>query len=165
MKYFLFAFILLAFSSCRFNQSKPSEGIAFLQGKWAEDSVLNKSQLISYQQYYITFTCDSFYLNIHSYSKTNLNGGACYDSKSWQEFAKGYYKLVNDTLKLEGNFVDKAYKYKKEGSCYRFGKYKEDFILDKKSEENFIIKSLQTSLYHQLVLKEKLVCMPSIHTK
>ncbi len=158
MKYLYFALLALAISSCSFNQTIPSTGVAFLQGNWTEDSVLNKAQLISYQQYHLTFTCDSFYLNISSFSKKNLNGGSCYDSKSWQEFAKGYYKLENDTLKLEGNFVDNHYKYKKEGSCYRFGKYKEDFILDKKTDSLFVIKSLQTSLYHQLTLKQKLVC-------
>ena len=158
MKLFAFALLLLTISSCSFNQKKQAGGIDFLQGKWTEDSVENKNQLVSYQQYHITFTCDSFYLNIQTYSSVNLNGGACYDSKDWQEFAKGYYTLVNDTLKLEGNFVNKTYKYKPEGSCYRVGKYKEDFILNQTTDGKISVKSLQKGLLHQLLRKEKLVC-------
>ena len=80
----------------------------------------------------------------------NLNGGPCFQSNKWKEFAKGHYKLNKDTLKLEGNFVNQSYKYKPEGSCYRSGKYLEDFILNKKTNQSIEIKSLQTGLHHQL---------------
>ncbi len=157
MKY-LFLFISLIFLfSCSFNKTEQSKGDSFLQGEWAEDSVENKAQLVSYEQNYFTFKCDSFYLNIKTFSKVNLNGGACYDKNSWQEFAKGYYTVVKDTLKLEGSYVDEAYKYKTQNSCYRNGIYQEDFIMQKQGEQ-ILLRSLKTSLYHQLDLKKKLVC-------
>ncbi|MDA9555851.1 fumarate hydratase, partial [Pelobium sp.] len=119
MRLFAVFLVLTSLFACTFNKEKPSTGVAFLQGKWDEDSVENKEQLVSYEQNYITFTCDSFYLKIHTYSKVNLNGGECYNKNNWEEYAKGYYHLVKDTLKLEGNFVNQDYKYKPEGSCYR----------------------------------------------
>ena len=149
MKYILI-FIAIIICACKFNPPKTSKGISFLQGKWAEDSVLNKANLVSYQQYHIRIIADSFYLKIENYAAQNLNGGPCYPSNQWQEFAKGYCKLDADTLKLEGNFVNPSYKYKAEGSCYRSGKYIEDFILNKKSNKSIVIKSLQTGLYHQI---------------
>ena len=156
--YYLLFLSAIFLSACTFNKKEQTGGVDFLQGKWSEDSVENKNQLVSYQQYNVTFTCDSFYLNIKTYSSVNLNGGACYNTKKWQEFAKGYYTLVNDTLKLEGNFVNKTYKYKPEGSCYRVGKYEENFILNNKADGLLNLKSLQKGLVHQLVRKEKLVC-------
>ena len=149
-------------SACTFNKKEQASGVDYLQGKWSEDSVENKSQLVSYQQHDFKFTCDSFYLNIKSFSKVNLNGGPCYDKKAWQEYAKGYYELSGDTLKFKGNFVSKDYKFKPENSCYRVGKYEENFLLINKSADLITIKSLQTNLSHQLTLKEKTVCKPQI---
>lgn len=150
MKYIILVFISLSICGCKFNPPKAREGISFLQGNWIEDSILNNSQLVSYQQYQIRITADSFYLRIENHVARNLNGGPCFQSNTWQEFAKGYYKLNKDTLKLEGNFVNQSYKYKPEGSCYRSGKYLEDFVLNKKTNQSIEIKSLQTGLHHQL---------------
>jgi len=156
-----FCFLLLLSSACTFNKKEQASGVDYLQGKWSEDTVENKAQLVSYQQHDFKFTCDSFYLQIKSYAKVNLNGGVCYDKNSWIEYAKGYYQLVGDTLKLEGNFVSKQYKFKPEGSCYRVGKYQENFIILNKGKvlELLLIKSLQTSLIHQLKLTEKGSCI------
>jgi len=134
--------------ACSFNKEKQSTGIDFLQGTWHEDSVMNKEALVSYQQYQFSFNCDSFYLKVATFSKVNLEGGPCFDKKHWEEFAKGYYKLSKDTLKFEGNFVTEDYKYKAEGSCYRTGKYIEDFLMNTNNKNEITLKSLQTGLYH-----------------
>lgn len=152
----LFAFGLI--TACSFNQTIKSTGEAFLQGNWSEDSVANKAQLVNYEQNYFTFTCDSFYLQINSYSKVNLQGGACYDAKAWKEYAKGYYTLNKDTLKFDGVFVDEKFKYKPEKSCYRFGKFTQNFLIIQQSDSLLNLKSLQTGLNHQLVLKQKRLC-------
>lgn len=158
MKYLLLFILSIFIFSCSFNKEVKSSGELTLQGKWEEDTVKNKSQLVSYQHHSLKFTCDSFYLQLHSYSIVNLQGGTCYDAKDWLEFAKGYYTLVKDTLKMEGNFVNKDFKYKAEGSCYRTGKYIENFILTQQNDSTVLLKSLQTGLSHQLLLKEKLTC-------
>lgn len=157
---FTFFFLVTISSACTFNKKEQVGGIDFLQGKWSEDKIENKAQLVSYQQHDFKFTCDSFYLQIKSYAKVNLNGGACYDKNEWKEYAKGYYELIGDTLKLEGNFVSKEFKFKPENSCYRVGKFQENFILikEEKSSQIIIMKSLQTNLTHQLILKEKGDC-------
>ena len=155
--YFLFITTLLLYS-CSFNKAKYSTGVDFLQGKWNEDSVMNKESLVSYQQYQFSFSCDSFYLKVETLSKVNLEGGSCFNKKHWNEFAKGNYRISKDTLKFEGNFVSEEYKYKPEGSCYRSGKYLEDFILNSDNENIVILKSLQTGLYHQLILKQRGSC-------
>ena len=159
--YFLLLIGAVFSSACTFNKKEQASGVDYFQGKWSEDTVENKAQLVSYQQHDFKFTCDSFYLQIKSYAKVNLNGGVCYDKKSWIEYAKGYYQLVGDTLKLEGNFVSNKYKFKPEGSCYRVGKYQENFIVVNKGKvlEFLLIKSLQTNLIHQLKRTEKGVCI------
>lgn len=159
---FTLYFSAFALSACTFNKKEQDKGINFLQGKWSEGAVENKEQLVSYQKHDFTFTCDSFYLQVKSFAKVNLNGGPCYDKNSWKEYAKGYYKLVGDTLKLEGNFVSEHYKFKAENSCYRVGKYQENFVVIEKANDLITIKSLQTSLTHQLMLKQKLRCKPQI---
>ncbi len=156
--YFFLIIATLLLCGCSFNQTKYSAGEDFLQGKRSEDSVLNKAQLVSYQQYQFSFNCDSFYLKVETFSKVNLQGGPCFDKKHWNEFAKGYYHLVKDTLKFEGNFVNEDYKYKAEGSCYRTGKYLEEFIINNDNKDIITLKSLQTGLFHQLVIKEKGSC-------
>jgi len=154
-------FLLLLSSACTFNKKEQASGVDYFQGKWSEDTVENKAQLVSYQQHDFKFTCDSFYLQIKSYAKVNLNGGVCYDKNSWTEYTKGYYQLVGDTLKLEGNFVSDKYKFKPEGSCYRVGKYQENFVVVNKGKllDLLLIKSLQTNLVHQLKRTEKGVCI------
>ncbi|MBC7653003.1 MAG: hypothetical protein H7098_00850 [Oligoflexus sp.] len=161
LKFPLFIFIICIYiltGGCSFNPKPPSQGVDFLQGKWTEDTVENKEQLVAYQRHRFTFTCDSFYLTIHSFSKVNLQGGSCYDAKEWNEYAKGNYILSKDTLKLNGNFVNKDFRYKAETSCYRTGKYIEDFMLNSHQDSTVHITSLLTGLHHQINLKEKLVC-------
>lgn len=150
--------VLFIVGSCKFNKVETSNGEAFLQGKWTEDSLEDKSQLISYQTFNFTFTCDSFYTVISNYSKVDLQGGSCYDKGEWKEYAKGYYKVAGDTLKFNGNFVDNEFKYKTQGSCYRSGKFTDSFIIDSKTDSSLVLKSLESGTLHQFVLKEKGSC-------
>lgn len=150
--------ILLTLCSCKFNKVEKSKGESFLQGKWAEDSLENKSQLISYQSFRFTFSCDSFYAVINNYSKVDLQGGPCYNKGEWAEYAKGYYKVIGDTLKFNGNFVDHEFKYKTQGSCYRSGKFSDSFLINSKTDSMLVLKSLESGTLHQFLLKEKLSC-------
>jgi hypothetical protein len=154
----LFAVFLLSLQACSFNEQVPSTGDAFLQGSWTEDSIPLKNQLVNYEQYQFKFTCDSFYLQINTQSKVNLYGGECYNSDSWSEYVKGTYTVVADTLKLNGAFVTQDYKYKPENSCYRFGKFEYDFLMQKKHQDTLQIKSKLQTLPHLLVLKKRTPC-------
>nr|WP_294900806.1 hypothetical protein [uncultured Pedobacter sp.] len=150
--------ILFFLAACKFNKVEKSTGEAFLQGKWIEDSLENESQLISYQRFNFTFTCDSFYVIISNFSKADLQGGPCYDKGQWKEYAKGYYKVAGDTLKFNGNFVDFEFKYKTQGSCYRSGKFTDNFIITDKKDSLITLKSLESGTFHRLILKKKLTC-------
>ncbi len=150
--------ILFILGSCKFNKIESSDGEAFLQGKWTQDSTENKSQLISYQGFNFTFTCDSFYTVISNYSKVDLQGGSCYDKSEWKEYAKGYYQVIGDTLKFNGNFVDFEFKYKTQGSCYRSGKFTDSFLINSKTDSILVLKSLESGALHQFSLVEKLSC-------
>jgi len=155
---FLLITSLLFLASCKFNKVEKSTGEAFLQGRWAEEDTLQNSQLISYQRFNFTFTCDSFYVVIRNFSKVDLQGGPCYDKGTWTEYAKGYYKVAGDTLKFDGNFVDAEFKYKTQGSCYRSGKFTDAFLINSKKDSTLALKSLQAGTLHRLLLQEKLEC-------
>lgn len=154
----LLALLLLA-SACKFNKVEKSAGEAFLQGKWTEDSLESETQLISYQRFNFNFTCDSFYTVISNFSTVDLQGGDCYKKGQWKEYAKGYYKIVGNTLKFNGNFVDSEFKYKTQNSCYRSGKFTDSFIINSKADSLVVLKSLETGTLHRLLLKEKAFCM------
>ena len=149
---------LFFLASCKFNKVETSDGEAFLQGKWTEDSLKSKTQLISYQGFDFTFTCDSFYTVICNYSKVDLQGGPCYEKGEWKEYAKGYYQLTGDTLTFNGNFVDAEFKYKTQGSCYRSGKFTDSFLLSSTTDSTILLKSLESGTVHQFSLKERLIC-------
>lgn len=149
---------LFLLTACKFNKIEESKGNAFLQGKWTEDSLENKSQLISYQSFSFTFTCDSFYTVINNFSKVDLQGGSCYEEGKWTEYAKGFYKQTGDTLTFNGNFVDAEFKYKTQGSCYRSGKFTDSFLINTKTDSTLVLKSLESGTLHQFLLKEKLSC-------
>ncbi|ADY53825.1 hypothetical protein Pedsa_3290 [Pseudopedobacter saltans DSM 12145] len=148
----------LVICSCTLNPSVQNLGDEDLQGFWAEDSVPLQDKLVSYEKYYLKFTCDSFYLNIKNYSKVNLNGGDCYNKNEWQEYVKGTYEVNKDTLHLNGAFVSSTYRFKPQGDCYRFGNFKEEFILKKISADSLELYNTITSISHIIELKEKLSC-------
>jgi len=149
---------LLIFSSCSFNPNVPKAGEGFLQGTWAEDSIENKDQLVSYERFDFKFTCDSFYLKSTSFSTINLDAGECYNGNTWREYAKGFYTFDKDTLILNGVFVNKDFRFKPESSCYRFGKMEEKFLVEKVNSDTIIINSTLSHLRHILVLKERTNC-------
>lgn len=157
-KSFLVFIVSLIVSSCALNPPAKHYGEDFLQGLWVEESVPLQDKLVSYERYHFKFTCDSFYLNIKSYSKVNLNGGTCYNKNEWQEYVKGTYKMNQDTLHLQGAFVSSTYRFKPQGDCYRFGNFKEDYILKRLSADSIVLNSTITSLPHTITLKEKLSC-------
>lgn len=157
-KSFLVFIISLAISSCAFNPPPDNSGKEFLQGFWIEDSIPFQDKLVSYEKYHFKFICDSFYLNIKNYSKINLDGGECYDQNEWQEYVKGTYKVRQDTLHLEGSFVSATYRFKPQGDCYRFGNFREEFVIKKVSADTLELNNTVTPLPHIVVLKEKLNC-------
>ncbi len=153
-----FSFLYILLTSCSFNPKTVNYGDSSLQGDWEEEKVLHEDKRVSYERYKLRFTCDSFYMDIHNFSKVNHDAGECYKDNNWHEYVKGIYTITGDTLKLKGAFVNEHYRYKPEGSCYRFGNYRENLLLRKKGTDTLVIKNNISPLPHVLVLKNKLEC-------
>jgi hypothetical protein len=133
-----FAFLLSAFTfaSCSFNANLQGKGEAYLQGEWRQDSVPMQKKLTEYSLYNISFSCDSFFMQIHTFSKANNGDNSCTTSGHWTEYVKGNYQQHGDTLHMRGQFCKANYTLKPEGGCFRSGIY----------EETFNIKKLKDSL-------------------
>jgi hypothetical protein len=128
-----FAFLLLAFSfaACSFNPALQGRGEAYLQGEWRQDSIPMQKKLTEYSLYDITFSCDSFFMQIRSFSKVNNGADSCMASGHWTEYIKGNYQQRKDTLRLRGQFCNANYTLKPEGGCLRSGIYEESFMVKK----------------------------------
>src|ERR1700710_1837451 len=95
-----FAFYLSAFTlivalgvpSCSPNANLQGKGEVWLQGEWQQESVPMQNKLMEYSLYHITFSCDSFYMQIKSFSKVNSGADTCMRSGQWTEYVKGAYQ-------------------------------------------------------------------------
>jgi hypothetical protein len=130
-----FCFLLLAFSSgCWFNPNMQTPGQGYLQGEWQQDSVTNQKQLTTYSLYHIKFSCDSFFMSMHTFSKVNTGADTCMASGQWMEYTRGTYQQVHDTLFLAGQFCNSNYTIKDDKGCFRSGDYIEDFKVTQKTD-------------------------------
>jgi len=131
-----FGFLLSAFTfvSCSFNANLQGKGEAYLQGEWRQDSVPMQKKLTEYSLYNISFSCDSFFMRISSFSKANNGDSNCTASGDWTEYVKGAYQQHSDTLHLRGQFCNANYSLKQEGGCFRSGIYEETLFVKKKTD-------------------------------
>jgi hypothetical protein len=134
----VFTFLLVAFTfvSCSFNANLQGKGEAYLQGEWRQDSVPMQQKLTEYSLYNVSFSCDSFFMRISSFSKVNNGAGTCTASGHWTEYVKGGYQQHDDTLHVRGQFCNANFSLKQDGDCPRSGIY----------EETLIVKKLKDSL-------------------
>lgn len=155
----LILFLITAFfSSCKFNPNLQGKGADFLQGVWHEDSVSYRADLLQYTTHQFKFTCDSFYVTLNTFAKTNIYPDSCFNEGRWTEYAKGNYTVRNDSLHIYGTFTKPNFKQKISG-CYRIGQYLETFIIKENSAESIELMSLKQHLPLKLALKEKITCI------
>ena len=130
-----FCFLLSALSfGCWFNPNVQGKGQLYLQGEWRQDSVPNQKRLLEYSLHHLRFSCDSFYIQVNSYSKVNNNADTCLHSDHWSEYIKGTYQQRNDTLFLKGLFCNPDYTLKEDAGCLRIGVYEEAFKVKKQRD-------------------------------
>jgi hypothetical protein len=156
---YAFCFLLSAFSfvSCTLNPDLQGKGEAYLQGEWRQDSVPMQEKLTEYSLYNISFSCDSFYMRINSFSKVNNGDSKCTVSGHWTEYIKGNYQQTGDTLHVRGQFCNANYSLKEEGGCFRLGIYEETFVVKKNSDS--LISLRGTSVIPiDLHLKKRTTC-------
>lgn len=155
---FLF-FISFLLSACRFNPNIQKPGSPAFQGVWEEADLPYKDSLLLNLKHTFKFTCDSFYVNIESFSKVNYYADSCFKGGNWKEYAKGNYVIREDTLYLVGAFTHANYKQKLSG-CYRTGMYNPKFLIRKTGDEMIELVNLHQHVPMSLILKEKIVCNP-----
>ncbi|WP_121196996.1 fumarate hydratase [Mucilaginibacter gracilis] len=157
--FWLLVSCLLLLNSCSFNPNYQRKGSDFLQGEWKQDSVERQKLLVSYELHNFRFTCDSFYVSIASNSKVNYGADTCMNSGHWMEYAKGTYEQQSDTLHLKGFFCNPDFSLKKEGGCFRFGAYVEDFKISSKSDSALALLSFSSTIPVKLRLVKRVPCV------
>ena len=156
-----FCFLLFAFGSgCSFNANVQTPGQVYLQGEWQQDSVTNQKQLLSYSLYRIKFSCDSFYMTIHSFSKVNNGADTCMRSGEWREYTRGTYQQNKDTLRLKGQFCNADMTIKDDKGCFRSGDYEEFFKVTKRSDSVIRFASVSSVIPIDLHLIKRTTCHP-----
>ena len=157
---FVLGFGLLAFLfSCTRLPNVQGKGEMLLQGVWNQDSIVNAGKLLNYTQHRFKISCDSFYVDLTTYSKVNYYEDSCFNKGIWKEYAKGTYAVKGDTLILNGTFTKSNYKQKVSG-CYRNGRYLSNFKIKSSSANSLVLESLNDQRECILVLKEKIICVP-----
>ncbi len=155
-----FCFLLSAVSSCSFNPNYQGKGTAFLQGEWKQDSIDREKQLVNYSLYNFSFSCDSFYLHMESFSKVNSGSDTCMNSGHWHEYIKGTYEQKTDTLHLSGFFCNRDYSLKSVGGCFRSGVYEENFKIISKTDSAINLLPFNGFMALKLNLIKRIICVP-----
>jgi hypothetical protein len=160
MSRFLLLFLLVIglLTSCRFNPNLQGKGADFLQGEWVEDSVKYRDELLQYTTHRFKFTCDSFYVTLNTFAKTNIYPDSCFNGGKWTEYAKGLYAIRGDSVFISGTFTKPNFKQKISG-CYRIGEYLETFIVKDRKAESIGLESLKQHRPMQLSLKRRTTCI------
>ena len=156
---FLFLLLAFAFTACRRLPNIQGKGEAFLQGVWNQDTVANSDNLLNYTQHKFKLTCDSFYVDLKTYSKVNYYEDSCYNKGVWKEHAKGIYLVRGDSLFLEGDYTKANYKQKVSG-CYHTGRFIKSFYIKSMRPEAIQLQSVNDQRDIDLVLKERIICEP-----
>jgi hypothetical protein len=150
---------ITAFLGCERRPNVQGNGETFLQGVWNQDSVANATKLLNYTQHHIKFTCDSFYVDLTTHSRVNYYEDPCYNNGVWKEYAKGVYQVRKDSLFLLGTYTKENYKQKVSG-CYTVGIYRKSFIVKSSSANHLLLLGLSDQREIDLVLKQKITCVP-----
>jgi hypothetical protein len=154
-----FSLILCSSTACTRLPDIQGKGTEFLQGVWNQDSVANSDKLLNYTQHKFKFTCDSFYVDLTTYSRVNYYEDSCYNKGVWREYAKGTYIVRTDTLFLVGTYTKANYKQKISG-CYQIGQYIKSFKIDHNEQTKLMLEGTGNQREISLKLEQKITCVP-----
>jgi hypothetical protein len=157
---FCFLLSALGLFSCNLNPNMQTPGESYLQGEWQQDSVPHQKQLVSYSLYHLKFSCDSFFVAIHSFSKVNTGPDTCMNSGHWTEYCRGTYEQKHDTLHLKGQFCNADMTIKDDKGCFRSGDYEEFFKLSKKTDSLVQFASISNVIPINTHLIKRTSCIP-----
>ncbi|MGN6640672.1 MAG: fumarate hydratase [Mucilaginibacter sp.] len=160
LKTLSFMLLALCLANCSFNPNLQGKGEVYLQGEWQQDSVPMQKKLTEYSLYNINFSCDSFFMQIRTFSKVNNGDNNCTVSGHWTEYVKGNYQQRNDTLHMRGQFCNANYTLKDEGGCFRSGIYEEYFKVEKKGDSLVDLQASSSVIPINLRLIKRTGCTP-----
>ena len=154
--------LIIAFclTGCGVNPNLQGKGEVYLQGEWQQDPIPAQKNLLEYSLYHLQFSCDSFYMQINSFSKINNGADSCMSSGRWTEYVKGSYQQRNDTLHLRGQFCNANRSLKEEGGCFRAGIYEDFFKISKKSDSAIQFSSISNVIPINAHLIKRTTCNP-----
>jgi hypothetical protein len=156
-----FCFLLFALSfGCWFNPNVQGKGDVYLQGEWQQDSVPNQKRLLEYSLHHLKFSCDSFYIQINSFSKVNNSADTCLHSDHWSEYIKGTYRQRNDTLFIKGQFCNPDYSLKEDPGCLLIGVYEDAFKVKKHADSAIQFASTSNIIPINAHLIKRTTCNP-----
>lgn len=96
-----------------------------IQGKWKHEHRVHEPSTSQPDNYLnIEFSNDSFKLAVEHYSDIMRVDG-CHEL-TWQEYAKGTFKIENEMLYFSGVYCEIDYSVKTEG-CYNIGAFNDTF--------------------------------------
>lgn len=160
MRILFFCFLILcSLLSCTRLPDIQGRGTTYLQGIWRQDSIADPDKLLNYTQHQFKFTCDSFYVDLITYSKVNYYEDSCYNKGVWKEYAKGTYGVRSDTLFLSGTYTKANYKQKISG-CYQIGQYHKTFKIDRHEPAKLVFESIEDQRQVSLRLEQEIKCIP-----
>jgi hypothetical protein len=145
-------------SACSMNPNTQGPGESYVQGEWQQDSTSVQKQLVTYSLYDFKFTCDSFFIKQHTYSKVNYGSDTCMNRGRWTEYMRGTYVQQHDTLHLKGVFCNADYSLKVESGCFRMGVYEDSFKVNKKTDSLVQFSGTSSVIPINLRLIKKLTC-------
>jgi hypothetical protein len=151
--------LLCLIAGCTRLPDIQGKGSAAFQGVWEQDSIANESKLLTNTKHSFKITCDSFYVNLVTYSKANYYSDSCFNNGVWKEYAKGVYAIRNDSLFLVGTYTKENYRQKLSG-CYQIGQYIKSFKILEMKKEKVVMESSDNQRIINLFLKEKITCVP-----
>ena len=152
--------VTFGLASCKPNPNLQGKGEVYLQGEWQQDSVPKEKQLLQYYIYRFKFSCDSFFVQINSFSKVNNGADTCMRSGHWSEYVRGSYQQMHDTLHMRGQFCNADYSLKQEGGCFRSGIYEELFLVSKKTDSVIQFSSTSSVIPINAHLIKHTTCNP-----
>ncbi|MBD1393862.1 fumarate hydratase [Mucilaginibacter glaciei] len=157
---YLFSFVVLLVTACKFNPNMQKPGENYLQGEWRQDTSVLQKKLVDYSLYNLRFNCDSFFVSIKTFSKANAGADSCTKNGQWTEYAKGVYQQSNDTLHVRGLFCNANYTYKEPTGCYRSGVYEEYFKVANKGDSTVQFNPTSSTIAIKAHLIKRNTCNP-----
>ncbi|MGN5956474.1 fumarate hydratase [Sphingobacterium lactis] len=117
-----------------------TEGAAFFQGVWKQESKVDTSQTLNYTLHDFKITCDSMYATFHVHNKVKTIPDSCYGDGNWTEYAKAVYVQRGDSIIVEGLYTKPNGKQKISG-CYRSGPYVPRFKIAYAGKDSIVLEN------------------------